>query len=559
MINMFQSIFDKKQKILIVDDEPKNLQVLVDILSQQGYEVMPAINGAIAIHAIQKSRPDLILLDVLMPEMNGFEVCEKLKADEHTRDIPIIFISVLDAMSNKIKGFKVGGVDYITKPFQEEEVLARVKIHLNLKKMEVTLKEKNQRLNDAERVANLGHWEMDIATGKCICSDEFYRICGLIPKEFEPNAEKGFEMIHPDDRERVSQAVQKAIETKGVYDIDKRIIRPDGSIRNIYSKGQIICDENGNPLKLVKTFQDITERKQAEEAIKYNELRFRELFDRMSSGVAIYEAKNDGSDFMFVDFNKAGEKIDRIGKENLMGKSVLDVFPGVKDFGLLEVFQRVWKTGIPENHPISFYQDNRISGWRENYIFKLPTGEIVSVYDDITKRKQAEEELQKTKEQAETANRTKSEFLANMSHEIRTPINAVLGICQILKDQHVGSLNQQQDDYLDNIIESSNRLLFLVSDILDISRVESGKIEMTPVNFCLNSFMERLSRTFVPLANKKNISIQIKVSPDVPKYLIGDEYRIEQILRNLISNAIKFTNKGMIDVLIEKQSNGEIS
>ena len=368
---MIQSIFDKKQKILIVDDEPKNLQVLVEVLSQQGYEVMPAINGPIAIHAIQKSRPDLVLLDVLMSEMNGFEVCEKLKADEHTRDIPIIFISVLDTMSHKIKAFKAGGVDYITKPFQEEEVLARVKIHLDLRKMEVALEEKNKRLNDAEKIANLGHWEMDIATGKCLWSDEFYRICGFAPQSFEPNTEKGFEIIHPDDRERASQAVQKAIETKEVYDIDKRIIRPDGSIRNIYSKGQIICDENGNPLKLVGTFQDITERKQTENAINNNELRFRELFDRMSSGVAIYEAKNDGSDFVFVDFNKAGEKIERIVKEKLIGKSVLDVFPSVKDFGLLEVFQRVWKTGTPENHPISFYQDNRISGWRENYIFKL--------------------------------------------------------------------------------------------------------------------------------------------------------------------------------------------
>jgi PAS domain S-box-containing protein len=120
------------------------------------------------------------------------------------------------------------------------------------------------------------------------------------------------------------------------------------------------------------------------------EAKFRVLFDNVSSGVAIYAAKNDAEDFVFVDFNRAAEEIDRVRKEDVIGKSVLKVFPGVKDFGLFAVLQRVWRTGTPEHHPVSTYKDNRITGWRENYVYRLPSGEIVAVYDDVTQSKRSE-------------------------------------------------------------------------------------------------------------------------------------------------------------------------
>jgi len=130
--------------------------------------------------------------------------------------------------------------------------------------------------------------------------------------------------------------------------------------------------------------------KQAQKDFGLSGIKYKALFDNMSSGVAIYQARNDGEDFVFVDFNRAAERIDKINKEDLIGKSVLEVFTGVKDFGLFEVFRRVWKTGKAERHPVSQYKDKRIVGWRENYVYKLPSGEIVAIYDDITKRKQSE-------------------------------------------------------------------------------------------------------------------------------------------------------------------------
>jgi len=127
-----------------------------------------------------------------------------------------------------------------------------------------------------------------------------------------------------------------------------------------------------------------------QEQLREYQSRFKAMFESVSSGVAIYEARNDGEHFVFVDFNRAAEEIDKVKKEDLIGKSVAEVFPGVKDFGLFEVFQRVWKTGEPEHHPVSVYKDDRIAGWRENYVYKLPSGHIVAIYDDVTKRRRSE-------------------------------------------------------------------------------------------------------------------------------------------------------------------------
>ncbi len=134
------------KNILIVDDTPENLTVLRQILNEQGYRVRPALSGVIALKTIKADRPDLILLDIVMPEMDGYEVCAILKADKTTRDIPVIFISALKEIEDKVRAFSEGGVDYISKPFQAEEVLARVNTHLTLYSLVNRLEEKNIKL-----------------------------------------------------------------------------------------------------------------------------------------------------------------------------------------------------------------------------------------------------------------------------------------------------------------------------------------------------------------------------------------------------------------------------
>jgi len=135
-----------KGDILIVDDTPANLRLLSQMLAGQGFHVRPVPDGALALAAVQVELPDLILLDIRMPEMSGYEVCERLKADGKTADIPIIFISALDAVQDKIKAFSAGGVDYVTKPFRIEEVLARVETHLSLRRLQKRLQDANRRM-----------------------------------------------------------------------------------------------------------------------------------------------------------------------------------------------------------------------------------------------------------------------------------------------------------------------------------------------------------------------------------------------------------------------------
>ena len=138
-----------KATILIVDDNPENLNLLTSLLREHGYDVRPAISGTLAINTARQERPELILLDVKMPEMDGYEVCRQLKADERTREIPVVFLSGLGEAIDKVRAFSVGGVDYITKPFQFEEVLARVGTHISLRSMQKHLEQVNEQLRSS--------------------------------------------------------------------------------------------------------------------------------------------------------------------------------------------------------------------------------------------------------------------------------------------------------------------------------------------------------------------------------------------------------------------------
>jgi PAS domain S-box-containing protein len=194
--------------------------------------------------------------------------------------------------------------------------------------------------------------------------------------------------------EKVKNPVKKVLETGLIVGLANhtKLISKTGKEYQIADSAAPIKDPQGRISGVVFIFRDVTEDYQMRKELKASEVRFRQLIENMSSAVAVYQAVEEGNDFEFLDFNKAAEKIENISKKKVIGKKVKEVFPSVKDFGLLDVFQRVWKTGKPEAHPVSQYKDDRIAGWRDNFVYKLPTGEIVAIYDDVTEAKKAEEE-----------------------------------------------------------------------------------------------------------------------------------------------------------------------
>ncbi|MCG8094531.1 MAG: response regulator [Candidatus Thiodiazotropha endolucinida] len=261
---------NRGSKILIVDDVADNLSVLSSLLQAEGFRVFAAISGNLALQALDTLVPDLILLDIVMPEMNGFEICACIKQRESLRNIPVIFISALDDPQDKVKAFSSGGVDYIGKPFQKEEVLARVKTHIELAgardKLETLVEsrthellENQKRLKKTQQLARLGSWELDLVNGTLYWSDEVFNIFGLKPSEFVPGFEAFLERVHPEDRESVKMTYLTAVKDKLAYDLVHRIVRNDNDdIQYVHELADHVINEDGEVIRSIGTVQDIT-------------------------------------------------------------------------------------------------------------------------------------------------------------------------------------------------------------------------------------------------------------------------------------------------------------
>jgi len=359
-----------------------------------------------------------------------------------------------------------------------------------------------------------------------------------------------FNIINEETRKKVENPVSKVIREGIVVGLANHtiLIAKDGKEIPIADSGAPIKDDKGNIIGIVLIFRDITERRKAEQKLKVSEKKFRELFNNMSSGVAIYEAINDGEDFIFKDFNLAGERIDNIKKEDLIGKRVLRVFPGVKEFGLIDVFQRVWTTGKLENHPISQYKDNRIEGWRENYVYKLPTGEIVAIYDDITAQKVAEQKLKESeKEYREAYNR--AEFYKDLfTHDINNILQIMLSGIQ-LSEMHVGDPEkiEKLKKYNSIIKDQIKRGAKLVSNIRKLSKLKEAEISIKKVE--IYSILEKSITHAKNAYQDRNMKIQVD-SISKKLYAKANEL-LEDLFDNILINAIKYNENSIVEISVK--------
>ncbi|HEY9606331.1 MAG TPA: PAS domain S-box protein, partial [Allocoleopsis sp.] len=420
---------------------------------------------------------------------------------------------------------------------------------------ELALVKSEHALAEAQRLAHLGNWSFDLVNRGLAWSDETFRIYGLDPTQGEPTEEQHLQQIHPDDREQVLRSSELAM-TQGIpYEHEMRIFLPDGSMRYTLGRGQPVFDETGEVVQLFGTVQDITERKQAEEELRESEEKFRQLAENIRE---VFFMLSLSGEILYIS----------PAYELIWGRTCESLYQ----------YPRTWIESIhPEEQPqIAAALDRQIrdlAEFDETYRIVRSDGEIrwirarsfpiphqnsfrfVGIAEDISDRKLAEETLQQAKLAAEAANQAKSAFLANMSHELRTPLNAILGFSQLLTRS--SSLPPEHQKNLNIIIHSGEHLLTLINQILDLSKIEAGRTTLNPTNCDLHHFLEDLKDMFQLKANNKRLQLVFERAPDVPRYIHTDEIKLRQVLINLLSNAMKFTQDGGVSVRVSIVSNNQ--
>jgi PAS domain S-box-containing protein len=282
----------------------------------------------------------------------------------------------------------------------------------------------------------------------------------------------------------------------------------------------------------------VLQKNQMLQAVQQSEVRLREVIESINEGMFVV-----GRDGRVNLWNRAAERMWGRPRDQVVGQPLAAVFPEVEATSLPRAINEAMLTGRLVLPVVEFGRSrDTTDSIFEARVFPFDRGVTVFL-DDITVRKRSETELKQAKDDAESANRAKSKFLANMSHELRTPLNAIIGFSEILTDHLFGDLNERQGKYVDNILVSGRHLLRLINDILDLSKVEAGRITLEPAQFDVGDALRDVHVIVKTLAIRKGIALTFDIAPGLPD-VTADLPKFKQVMYNLLSNAIKFTRPG---------------
>ena len=541
---MFKDIsnYETHNKILLIEDNPGDARLVELLLGESDLldcKITNKITLADGIAALEAEEDyAAILLDLTLPDSRGFETLERLL--EKFPDKNVIVLTGLSDKSLGINAVKAGAQDFLIKGAFDADLLAK-SLRYSIERNSVL-----KRLEETQRIANIGNWEYNPATKVFSASDEIYRIFGFVPRKTQISHEVLEDATHPF---HIFKTIHEETLASKEVRKDIKITEKDGGHRYVYI--QCIVNKNTeSKLILSGIIQDMTERKLAElEMIKSQE-RYQDIFTRSKD--AIYISSLEGK---FIDYNEATLQLLGYTKEEAEALDLHQCFgPEEKR---LEFMNQLRGGNAVKDYEIEIERKNGEKRYCMITATMLESDDFTGyngIVRDITEHKQAEE-LRKSRDLAQQSAAMKEQFIASVSHEMRTPMNAILGMSNLVIQTE---LNKEQHNFIHSIKQSSEILLGVINDILEISTLQNGKIKFEYKNFNLHELLSNLVNMMQYKANEKDLVFELRIDDNVPEIINGDKLRLNQILNNLVGNAVKFTDSGFVKIyvrnLIENQS-----
>ncbi|HYP27575.1 MAG TPA: ATP-binding protein [Blastocatellia bacterium] len=551
-----------RARILLADDNADMRDYAARLLSTQ-YEVDEAADGEKALLAARARKPDLVLTDIMMPNLDGFGLLRALRDDPRTRTTPVILLSARAGEESRVEGLEAGADDYLVKPFSARELLARVRTHLSLASIR---RETQKKIIDIWESITDGFIALDRDWRYIYINAEAHRM-GLNRAELLGRTvwEAFPDIIGTDIETNFRRAVseQATVEFETHYDAWGK-----------WFESKVFPSAEGG---LAVYFRDITKRKLAEQARRESEERFAKAFSASPLILTISSLVTG----KLIEVNETFVNVSGYSREQAIGKTTIDL-------GL-------WASTKDREEELGALRESGKVRQAE-YLFRMRDGrELVgllsaeqieiggepcalTVIQDITERKRVEEERerlfrseqaarfeaeqaqllsaellvreQEARAQAEAANRSKDEFLATVSHELRTPLNAILGWITMLRGGKIA------EDVIPRSLETIERnarsQARLIEDLLDVSSIITGKLRLDVLPVDLGSVIEAAVDVVRPAADAKGIRLQLLLDSNAGP-VSGDPERLQQVVWNLLSNAVKFTPKGgRVQVRLER-------
>jgi PAS domain S-box-containing protein len=474
---------DEPVDILLVDDRPENLLALEAILEPLGQRLVRASSGESALRCLLERDFAVILLDVQMPAMNGFETARMIKARERTRFIPIIFLTAISKEDEYVfEGYSVGAVDYMFKPFQPSVLRSKVQVFVELYRQQRRIADQEQQLRDAER---------------------------------------------------------RELELRHMHEL----LQSEARFRDIVGTAMdaiIMFDESGT-INLINAAAERVFGTTAKDTIGQSIDRF--FPDGMSAD-------------RIAELREGDKRKRRKGRANSTRRADEPVMARRANGDSFPIEASV--SCLPANGGRTYTLIVRDVSERVAHERAL-TQQAASLAASASELKQLNEELHRRQMDLERAMSARSRFYASMSHELRTPINAVLGYSTLLLERIYGPLTEKQVEGIERTQKAARHLLELVNDVLDLSKIEAGKIDLRlqPVEF--PALIEDLFVTVRPLADEHGSTLTLTQTPSRPMSIVSDPRRLRQILLNLLSNAIKFGRGKPIEVMISRMPDAGVT